>query len=103
MKKRLIALGYYSIFWLAFFFIARLFFIAFQYSIAFQNRVAGLLGTFWHGAKLDISTTGYFLLVPVLVALPGVWLNGNWYKFFIRWYTYLVIILSGVYLVSFKK
>jgi phosphoglycerol transferase MdoB-like AlkP superfamily enzyme len=100
MKKRLIALSYYAIFWLIFFFIARLFFISVQYRDAFQNSLGELIATFWHGAKLDISTTGYYLLVPVLAAIPGVWFNGNWYKFFIRWYTYILIIFSSIIIVS---
>ncbi|MCX6327426.1 MAG: sulfatase-like hydrolase/transferase [Bacteroidia bacterium] len=100
MKRRLIALSYYAIFWFVFFIIARLFFISVQYHNAFQNSFGELLATLWHGAKLDISTIGYYLLVPVLVAIPGVWFNGKWYKFFIRWYSYFIIIFSSIIVVS---
>jgi phosphoglycerol transferase MdoB-like AlkP superfamily enzyme len=82
MKKRFIALGFYSIFWMFVFVFAR------------------LLSTFWHGAQLDISTTGYYLLIPVLASIPGIWFNGNWYKIIVRWYSYLLIILSSVIMVS---
>ena len=84
MKKRLIALAYYSLFWLVFFFVARLIFIVAQYHVASHNNLGELLATFWHGSALDISTIGYYLLIPVLVAIPGTWFNGNWYKFFIK-------------------
>jgi phosphoglycerol transferase MdoB-like AlkP superfamily enzyme len=100
MKKRLIALCYYVLFWLVFFFLARLFFILVQYNDAFQNSFGELLATFWHGSKLDISTIGYYLLVPVFVAIPGVYFKGNWYKFFIRWYSYILIIFSSIVIVS---
>ncbi len=80
MKKRFIALGFYSIFWLVFFIFARIVFIAFQYQTAFLNSPGELLATFWHGAKLDISTTGYYLLIPVLAAIPGIFFSGNWYQ-----------------------
>jgi len=100
MVKRLIAFGYYGLFWLVFFFIARLIFISAQYHDAFQYSFGELLATFWHGAALDISTIGYYLLVPVLIAMPGVWFNGNWYKFFIRWYSYILIIFSSAIIVS---
>jgi len=100
MKKRLIALCYYAIFWLVFLFIARLFFIIVQYHDSFQNSLGELLATFRHGAALDISIVGYYLLVPVLVAIPGTWFNGNWYKFFIRWYSYFLIVLSSIIIVS---
>ena len=95
-----IALSYYAIFWLVFFFIARLFFISVQYRDAFQNGFGELLATFRHGAKLDISTIGYYLLFPVLVAIPGTYFHGNWYKFFIRWYSYFLIVFSSVIVVS---
>ena len=79
---------------------ARLLFILFQYQSASRNNPVELLSTFWHGAQLDISTTGYYLLIPVLAAIPGIWFNGNWYKIIVRWYSYLLIILSSVIMVS---
>ncbi len=100
MKKRLIALGYYSIFWFSFFIFARLIFIIFQHHLAFRNSALELLSTFRHGSKLDISTTGYYLLIPVLAAIPGIWLNGNWYRILVRWYTYLLIVFSSLIVVS---
>ena len=100
MKRRLIAIGFYTLFWLSFFFIARLFFIMMQFNSSSQCSVFELSGTFIHGIKLDISTTGYYLLVPLLVIIPGVYFNGNWYRNFLRWYTWLVIIFSSVIIVA---
>jgi phosphoglycerol transferase MdoB-like AlkP superfamily enzyme len=100
MKKRLIAIGSYALFWLAFFFMARLFFILMQYHSSFQNTLWDLSGTFWHGSKLDISTAGYYLIIPILFAIPGVYFNGNWFRKFVRWYTYFLIVFSSVLIVS---
>jgi phosphoglycerol transferase MdoB-like AlkP superfamily enzyme len=100
MKKRFIALIFYSVFWMVFFIIARFFFIFYQYHDAFQNGLGELTATFWHGAKLDISTTGYYLLIPFLMAIPGICFNGNWYKVFIRWYSYILIVFSCIIMVS---
>jgi phosphoglycerol transferase MdoB-like AlkP superfamily enzyme len=100
MKKRLIAISYYALFWLVFFFFARLFFILVQYRDSFQNSLGDLLATFSHGIRLDISTTGYYLLVPVLFIIPGVCFNGNWYKNLLRWYSYLLIVFSSAIVVS---
>jgi phosphoglycerol transferase MdoB-like AlkP superfamily enzyme len=100
MKKRFIALGSYTIFWLVLFIIARLLFIVFQYHTAFSNNPGELLSTFRHGARLDISTTGYYLLIPVLAAIPGIYFNGNWYKILVRWYSYILIIFSSIIIVS---
>jgi len=100
MKKRLIAITSYSLFWLAFFFLARLFFILMQYHSSFQNSIGDLLGTFWHGAKLDISTIGYYLIIPLLLVIPGVYFNGNWFRIFMRWYTFFLIVFSSIIIVS---
>jgi phosphoglycerol transferase MdoB-like AlkP superfamily enzyme len=100
MKKRLIAIICYSLFWLAFFFMARLFFIFMQYHSSFQNSTGDLLGTFWHGAKLDISTIGYYLIIPLLLIVPGVYFNGNWFRIFMRWYTFFLIVFSSIIIVS---
>jgi phosphoglycerol transferase MdoB-like AlkP superfamily enzyme len=100
MKKRLIAFCYYALFWLLFFVTARLFFIAVQNRLAFNSGFGGLLATFWHGLKLDISTTGYYFLLPVLFAIPGVFFSGSWYKIFIRWYSYILIIFSSIIVVA---
>src|SRR5450759_366102 len=100
MKKRLIALSYYTIFWLVFFIIARLFFISLQYHLVSGYTPGELLATFWYGSKLDISTIGYYLLVPVLLAIPGIYFYRNWYKYFMRWYSYILIIFSSIIVVS---
>jgi phosphoglycerol transferase MdoB-like AlkP superfamily enzyme len=100
MKKRLIAIVCYSLFWLSFFFMARLFFIFMQYHSSFQNSIGDLFGTFWHGAKLDISTTGYYLIVPLLFMLPGLYFNGNWFRILVRWYSYIMMVFSSIIIVS---
>lgn len=100
MKKRLLALFWYAIFWLVFFFFSRLFFILFQHHSSAQETIVGLLGTFLHGSRLDISTTGYYLLIPVLVSIPSLYFNGDWYRYFMRAYSILIIIFSSLIIVS---
>jgi phosphoglycerol transferase MdoB-like AlkP superfamily enzyme len=71
-----------------------------QYHSSFQNSIGDLLGTFWHGAKLDISTIGYYLIIPLLLVIPGVCFNGNWFRIFMRWYTFFLIVFSSIIIVS---
>ncbi|MCX6329910.1 MAG: LTA synthase family protein [Bacteroidia bacterium] len=100
MKKRLIAVFSYALFWLIFFFIARLIFIVVHWAEASQFSFSSLAGTFWHGLKLDISATGYILLIPMLFLMPGVYFNGNWYKVFLKWYTYIIVIISSCIVIA---
>ena len=100
MKKRLISIVVYAFFWLCIFFIARLYFILIQYNFSVHYSARELLATFLHGLKLDISTIGYYLLIPMLILIPGLYFNGNWYRRFMRWYTGFVIILSSIIIVA---
>ena len=100
MKKRLISIICYTLYWLVFFFIARLFFIFMHFHVSFQYSLADLSATFLHGSKLDISLTGYYLLFPVLLMIVGVYFNGDWYRKVIRWYSYFAILLSSTIIVA---
>ncbi len=95
MQKRFLAFTGYALFWLLFFFVARLFFIFTHFGEAFQFGFGTLAATFTHGIKLDISATGYIFLIPVLAAIPGLYFNGNWYSNFVRLYTFTLIIISS--------
>ena len=100
MKRRLTALFLYAIFWLLFFFTARAYFILTHFHEAFEFGAGTLLATFTHGIRLDISATAYIFIFPVLLLIPGVWFSGEWYRYFIRWYTWLCILISASIVVS---
>jgi phosphoglycerol transferase MdoB-like AlkP superfamily enzyme len=100
MKKRLTAIALYSLFWLVFFYTARLFFILTHYKEASQVDIGILLATFVYGIKLDISAIGYVLAVPVLLIIPGIYFSGKWYQVFIKWYTYLFVIIASIIVVA---
>ncbi|HEX2968857.1 MAG TPA: sulfatase-like hydrolase/transferase [Bacteroidales bacterium] len=100
MKKRLLSLLSYTLFWLVFFIFARLFFILFQFKLSSHESMTGLLGTFTHGIKLDISTTGYYLLLPFLLMIVTLFIKGRWYAIFMKYYTYLLIVFSSLIVVA---
>jgi len=100
MKKRLIAVILYALFWLLFFVFARLFFIFTHFREAIQFSAGTLTATFLHGIILDMSATGYILIIPMLVLIPGIYFTGNWYRRFVRWYSYLIILISVVIVVA---
>jgi len=93
-------LGYFALFWLVYFFAARLIFILVQHRNSFDSSLPGLFGTFIHGIKLDISTTSYYLIMPLLFSIPWIWLRSEWYRASIRWYTFLLIVFSSSIVVA---
>ncbi len=100
MKKRFIAILFYALFWLVFFFSARFFFIVTQYQEVSGFPFSALAGSFWHGLKLDLSVTGYIFLIPMLLMIPGVLFTGGWYRIFMKWYTYVIIVISTIIIVA---
>ncbi len=99
MQKRLIGFGSLALFWFGYFVFARVLFLSVQFNTTAREAFGGILGTFQHGSQLDISTVGYYLLIPVLAAIPSLYFNGDWYKIFLRWYSYLLIGFSSVIIV----
>jgi phosphoglycerol transferase MdoB-like AlkP superfamily enzyme len=100
MKRKLVALLAYALFWMIFFIFARLFFILTHYKEAFQFAFGTLAATFWHGLKLDISATSYCLILPLLATLPSLWIRGNWYGSLMKWYTWMLLLISSAIIVG---
>ena len=70
MRKRLLFLGLYFVFWLVYFTLSKVAFLTYQMdeSQALSGDLLG--GIFVHGFKMDISFTAYLCLIPfLLVAL----------------------------------
>ena len=100
MNKRLKAIFFYALFWMVFFVTARLFFILTHFREASAFNPAMLSLTFWHGIMLDFSAIGYILIIPLLIIMPGVYFTGKWFRSFIKWYTYVFLVISAVIVVS---
>jgi phosphoglycerol transferase MdoB-like AlkP superfamily enzyme len=103
MRKRLSALAGYALFWILFFWFARLFFLVVHYKEASEFSFAILAGTFIHGIRLDISATAYILILPLLATVPAVWIKGEWYRYFIRIYSWIILLISSVIIAGDAK
>ena len=40
------------------------------------------------------------MILPLLLAIPGIYFNGNWYRVFLRWYTCFLIVFSSFIIVA---
>ncbi|MDX9724773.1 MAG: sulfatase-like hydrolase/transferase [Bacteroidales bacterium] len=94
MKRKLISLLLYSLFWMAFFIFARLYFILVHHQEASEFGFRLMSGTFTHGIRLDVSATAYVLAIPFLATFASVWVKGEWYRHFMKIYTWVIILLS---------
>ena len=100
MKKRITAILFYGLFWLSFFILARLIFILTQFREAIEFNIVSLLLTFRHGMLLDFSALGYVIVIPLLLMIPGIYFSGDWYRKFMKWYTYIFLAISSVIVIS---
>jgi len=99
MRKRITALLAYAIFWIIFFAAARLIFILTHFDESSRAGFVQIAATFIHGFRLDLSAAGYIFLVPVLMMTAGLYFNGSWFRVFMRWYTYVLIIISSLIII----
>jgi len=100
MRKRLKAILFYLLFWLIFFFTARLFFIITQFRETSDFSTGLLFLTFRYGLKLDLSATGYILVIPVLLMIPELYFKWKWFRKFMKAYSYFIIVICSLIVVS---
>ncbi|MGI9543917.1 MAG: LTA synthase family protein [Cyclobacteriaceae bacterium] len=67
MRKRLLFLGLYFVFWLAYFILSKIAFLTYQLDESQQLSRDLLTGIFVHGLKMDVSFTAYLCIIPFLV------------------------------------
>ncbi|GHT66528.1 sulfatase [Bacteroidia bacterium] len=68
MRQYLKFYGYYAFFWMVYFAIARALFLCFQrVALTASASWSDIGGTFWHGAQMDASFTGYLLLLFAII------------------------------------
>ena len=66
--KQIIFTAKYFIFWLSYFWLAKVAFLLFNYSQSSKLPVSDLFNIFKHGLIMDVSTSCYILLLPPLIA-----------------------------------
>ncbi|MBN1599813.1 MAG: LTA synthase family protein [Bacteroidales bacterium] len=95
MLSRIIYLTKYFLYWLFFFFVLK-----FVFLIYFWRESFPLFSHWWeiyfHGLRLDISASGYLLLMPLIILFISVFINSVLFLRIIRIYTYIIIFLFSI-------
>jgi len=87
------AVSLYFIFWVLFFITARVIFVLFQADEVIKYSFSDILNAFYHGLKMDLSASGYLLLLPVLFAIPHFFTGGRWYRTSLKIYTAVLVFV----------
>ncbi len=72
--KRLIL---HYILWFCLFILQKPLFMLFNHSVFKDCSITAYLQVMWHGTPLDLSVSGYFLLLPSLLTIVTVWSSGK--------------------------
>lgn len=92
MKQRIYFYLKYFFFWLAIQTFFRLIFIIFYHNLAGEINLLDKLIIFWKGLKMDLSLTGYILVLPTLVIAITSFIKKNIVRPFIHWFTLVILI-----------
>jgi len=98
MKARLTFLLRYTLYWLIFFISLKIVFLLFNFNESFKH-LSSWGGIFFYGIKLDLSTIGYILILPMLLLLINCILPGKWTFKVIKIYTFFFIALFSILVV----
>jgi phosphoglycerol transferase MdoB-like AlkP superfamily enzyme len=103
MKARLKFFCYYFIFWLVLFIIGKISFLLYHYNQSFQLPFIDWFRIIGHGFLLDLSTTGYFTVFPLLILVITSFSNYKLPYWMINGYTAIMLfVFIIVTLVDFE-
>lgn len=100
MKQRLLFL-FKTYLWFVFMFVLQKpLFMLYHYSLFDNASFMDWLQVMYHGLPLDFSVASYILVIPVLVALMTVWIQGLWAEVFYKGYFALIIAVLSIIFIS---
>ena len=85
----------YFVFWMIFFWIAKVFFLISNGSQTRSLSVSEVLGIFGYGLKMDISTTCYLLIIPGLLFSLMFFVPSRWVNRIVYIYTLIVLVVAA--------
>src|SRR5687768_2799543 len=96
MRKRLILFISLFLFWMAFFTVARAIFLAYNYPFTAQLNFIEVLKSFLYGLKMDMSMTGYFMVIYGLILAASTFFTSHSLFFSTHAVTILFLSISSL-------
>lgn len=93
MKVRILFLLKYLLFWLTLFILGKIIFLLYENDQSFALPFSDWLLILLHGMRLDLSTAGYFLIIPTLVIALSCPFKGTPVYYILNTYTFILLIL----------
>ena len=93
MKVRIVFLVKYLFFWLSLFILGKILFLLYEHAQSFALPLTDWFLILLHGFRLDLSTAGYFLILPVLIIAITCPFRGKTAYYVINTYTIILLIV----------
>ena len=91
MKERFKFFFTYALFWFCFFLLAKIIFLVYHFSSTSTLSFGEIISVFLYGSRLDISSTGYLLLIPgLLLAFISYFRKAHYY--IMNVYTFIILL-----------
>jgi len=94
MKERLSILGRLSLFWIVFMITSRIIFLFYHLDQTSQLTRIEISKVMLYGLKMDLSMTGYMILVSGIMLSISVLIRGKWIVYFITGFNLLFLVFS---------
>ncbi len=72
-------------------------FLVVYFNLYTECGCGDIFNIFWHGLALDISVTGYIMILPVLMLIVSAWIGGGepiWRKIFMGYFTLISLVVA---------
>jgi phosphoglycerol transferase MdoB-like AlkP superfamily enzyme len=99
MRERLRLFGYVALFWIGFQILIRATFLIYNYNLTADLTAAEIFLTFVHGLKMDLSLSGYFLMLTGLIISISVFTTSRELFYTFHVLTVLLLLLGCVIVV----
>ena len=96
MRKRLILFISLFLFWMVFFTVVRAVFLAYNYPFTAQLNFTEILKSHLYGLKMDMSMTGYFMVIYGLILAASTLFISRSLFFISRGFTLLFLLVSSL-------
>src|SRR5690349_8363868 len=96
MRQRLRLLAYYASFWIIFQVIIRTIFLLYNAELLKTLSTRDIAHVFWNGLRMDLSITGYFMMLTSLLFVITVFLQERWLYIILHTISITLIILSSI-------
>jgi phosphoglycerol transferase MdoB-like AlkP superfamily enzyme len=96
MRQRLRLLAYYASFWIGFQITIRAIFLLYNTELTKTLSAGEITRVFWSGLRMDLSISGYFMMLTSLLFVVTVFVQERWLYIVLHTISITLIVLSSI-------